>query len=72
MKYSRHKVRGKAYALPELKFENQPLTSFLGLVVFQRFFTVLRLKVRLTRWALSNNCRFCPISCASNLSAVTA
>jgi hypothetical protein len=49
MKYSRREVRGKAYALPELKFENQSLTSFSGLVVFQQFFAVLRLKARLTR-----------------------
>ena len=33
--------------LPVLKFENQSLTSFSGLVVFQQFFAVLRLKVRL-------------------------
>ena len=49
MKYSRRQVRGKAYALPALKFENQSLTSFAGLIVFQRFFAVLRLKARLGR-----------------------
>jgi len=49
MKYSRREVRGKAYATPRLKFENQSLTSFSGLVVFQQFFALLRLKVRLAR-----------------------
>jgi len=49
MKYSRRDVRGKAYAIPALKFENQSLTSFSGLVIFQQFFALLRLKVRLAR-----------------------
>ena len=49
MKCSRRQVRGKAHALPVLKFENQSLTSFSGLVVFQQFFTLLRLKARLAR-----------------------
>jgi hypothetical protein len=49
MKYSRREVRGKAHALPVLKFENQSLTSFSGLVVFQQFFAILRLKARLAR-----------------------
>jgi hypothetical protein len=34
MKCSRREVRGKAHALPTLKFENQSLTSFSGLVVY--------------------------------------
>ena len=49
MKCSRREVRGKAHALPTLKFENQSLTSFAGLVVFQQFFAILRLKARLAR-----------------------
>lgn len=49
MKSSRRQVRGKAHALPKLKFENQSLTSFSGLVVFQQFFRVLGLKARLRR-----------------------
>ena len=48
-KDSRREVRGKAYAVPALKFENQSLTSFSGLVIFQEFFALLRLKVRLAR-----------------------
>ena len=49
MKSSRRQVRRKAHALPALKFENQSLTSFAGLVVLQQFFAVLRLKARLAR-----------------------
>ena len=48
MKYSRSDVRKKAHALPKLKFENQRLTSFAGLVVFQEFFAAVDLKVRLS------------------------
>lgn len=47
MKSSRSQVHCKAHAVPELKFENQSLTSFAGLVILQRFFTVLRLLPRL-------------------------
>jgi len=47
MKSSRRQVRRKAHALPALKFENQSLTSFAGLVVLQKFFAVIRLKFRL-------------------------
>jgi hypothetical protein len=49
MKCSRRQVRGKAHAMPALKFENQSLTSFSGLVIFQQFFAMLRLKARLAR-----------------------
>jgi hypothetical protein len=49
MKSSRRQVRRKAHALPALKFENQSLTSFSGLVVLQQFFAVIRLKLRLAR-----------------------
>jgi hypothetical protein len=49
MKSSRRQVRRKAHALPALKFENQSLTSFAGLVVLQRLFAILRLRVRLAR-----------------------
>jgi len=40
-------VRGKAGAIPELRFEEQSLTSFAGLVVFQQLFAKLELKRRL-------------------------
>jgi Transposase DDE domain group 1 len=49
MKYSRHAVRRKMHAVPELKFEHHTLTSFAGLVVFQQFFSTLCLKARLAR-----------------------
>jgi hypothetical protein len=47
MKRSRKDVRTKAAAIPELRFEDQRLTSFAGLVVLQRFFQLLQLKRRL-------------------------
>ena len=48
MKFSRSDVVKKAYALPELKFENRTLTSFAGLIVFQKFFVAMGLKTRLS------------------------
>ncbi|MFQ5433226.1 MAG: IS1380 family transposase [Nitrospinota bacterium] len=47
MKSSKSKVQSKAHSLPELKFENQALTSFAGLVILQKFFAALNLKQRL-------------------------
>ena len=47
MKRSRKDVRGKAVVVPEVKFECQSLTSFSGLVIWQRFFTMIGLKRRL-------------------------
>ena len=49
MKPSRKDVRTKANAIPQLKFEDQRLTSFAGLVVFQKLFKVLNLKARVQR-----------------------
>jgi hypothetical protein len=48
MKCSRSEVRRKAHALPALKFESQTLTSFAGLVVFQKFFMAIDLKSRIS------------------------
>lgn len=48
MKLSRSDVRKKAHAMPQLKFENETLTSFAGLVVFQKFFATIDLKARLS------------------------
>jgi len=48
MKCSRWDVRRKAHALPNLKFESQTLTSFAGLVIFQKFFMAIELKTRLS------------------------
>jgi hypothetical protein len=47
MKLSRSDVECKARALPELRFEDQQLTSFSGLVLFQTLFARLDLQARL-------------------------
>ena len=49
MKYSRSDVRRKAYKIPELKFEQQSLTSFGGLVMFQELFSRLDFKGKVSR-----------------------
>lgn len=47
MKLSRNQVQSKTHAVPELRFEDQKLTSFAGLFVFQLLFQRLDLKRRL-------------------------
>jgi hypothetical protein len=47
VKPTRTAVHRKAYALPTLRFEDQRLTSFAGLVVFQKLFAAVRLRERL-------------------------
>jgi hypothetical protein len=47
MKSSRSEILRKTHALPVLRFEDQQLTSFSGLVLFQRTFEHLGLKERL-------------------------
>lgn len=47
MKISKSEVHWKARALPEIRFEDQQLTSFAGLIVFQPLFERLHLKHRL-------------------------
>ena len=47
MKSSRSDITRKAHRIPKLKFENQSLTSFAGLVLFQQFFAGIDLKSRL-------------------------
>lgn len=47
MKSSRSDIYRKTHALPTLRFEDQQLTSFSGLVVFQKLFEYLTLKGRL-------------------------
>lgn len=49
MKFSRSDVHCKAHKIPRLRFEDQALTSYAGLVVFQQFFAIIGLKPRLTR-----------------------
>ena len=48
MKSSRDEIHRKTYTLPALSFEDQQLTSFSGLVIFQALFTRLQLKRRLS------------------------
>jgi hypothetical protein len=56
MKYSKSDIQSKAHSLPNLKFENQALTSFAGLVIFQKFFAAINLKQRLqSRFTHLNN-----------------
>lgn len=47
MKSSRSAVHSKTHAIPALRFEDQRLTSFSGLVVFQALFSRLGLSPRL-------------------------
>ena len=49
MKYSRAQVHSKARKIPDLKFEQQSLTSFSGLIVFQQLFTAIRFRDQLRR-----------------------
>jgi len=48
MRCSRAEIHRKTYKLPALSFEDQQLTSFSGLVIFQALFTRLQLKRRLS------------------------
>lgn len=49
MKRSRSQVKSKSVGIPKLRFEDQELTAFSGLVVFQALFAKLDLKSRLRR-----------------------
>jgi hypothetical protein len=49
VKFSKSNVQSKVRSLPELRFENQALTSFAGLVILQKFFAAMNLKQRLQR-----------------------
>jgi len=44
MEPSKSSVHSKTYAIPEIRFEDQKLTSFSGLTVFQKLFDHLSLK----------------------------
>ena len=48
MKCSRAEIHRKTYRLPALSFEDQQLTSFSGLIIFQALFARLQLKRRLS------------------------
>lgn len=47
MKSSKAQIQAKVHRVPHLRFEDQKLTSFSGLVVFQALFERLQLKERL-------------------------
>ena len=47
MKPTRSAIHRKFHSIPDIRFEDQALTSFSGLVVFQALFTRLDLKERL-------------------------
>ena len=47
MKPARHEVHRRASKIPEIQFEEQKLTSFSGLVIFQKLFQNLDLRERL-------------------------
>ncbi len=49
MKSSRPDVHGKFHGLPQLRFEDQQLTSFSGLIVIQELFGRLDIKTHLRR-----------------------
>ena len=49
MKPSKSDLLRKFHCVPELKFEEQMLTSFSGLILYQRLFIHLKLKSRLRR-----------------------
>ncbi len=48
MKYSKSHLHSRVYKIPEMRFEDQRLSSFSGLVVIQALFTKLELKRRLS------------------------
>jgi len=47
VKYSKSQIMSRAYKVPDLKFEDQSLTSFAGLIVFQPLMLGLEIKNRL-------------------------
>jgi len=49
MKCSKSDIHRKTHGIPEIQFEDQKLTSFAGLVLFQPLFGRLELKRQLTR-----------------------
>ena len=49
MKCSKAAIHRKTHRIPEIKFEDQRLTSFAGLVVYQSLFSRIGLKQQLSR-----------------------
>lgn len=44
MKYSRKEIFSRQYKIPEIRFEDQRLTSYSGLIIFQPLFLSLKMK----------------------------
>ena len=49
MKYSKAETHCKYRKIPELQFEQQRLTSFSGLVIYQKLFSLLQVKERISK-----------------------
>ena len=49
MKFSKAQITAKFYKVPTLRFEDQQLTSFSGLLIFQLLFKRMELKNRLKK-----------------------
>ena len=49
MKFSKSEIQAKFHKIPVIRFEDQKLTSFSGLLIFQVLFSQLRLKERLKK-----------------------
>lgn len=49
MRSSRARAHSSCHAIPELRFEDQQLTSFAGVVLLQALFDRMRLRAKLTR-----------------------
>ena len=49
MKSRKANISSKVYKIPELKFEEQNLSSFSGAIVLQNLFQVLAMKARIKR-----------------------
>lgn len=49
MKFSKAEIISRVHKIPELRFEDQQLTSYAGVVILQSFFARLKLKERLMR-----------------------
>jgi hypothetical protein len=44
VKSSKAQIMSKFHKIPEIRFENQQITSFSGLLIFHLFFTQINLK----------------------------
>ena len=49
MKFSRSATRSSTKSIPRLRFEDQRLSSFSGIIIFQRLFQDIQLKMQLKR-----------------------